>query len=196
MDEEKRGEWFATHISPHETEVRRWLRKQSSNLSIDDLDDIVQEAYARIWAALDLSPIREGRPFFFKVAHNILLAGVRRAAVVSIEPIGDTDAPRISSLEPGPEREANGQQVLALVGMAISRLPERRRRVFELKRIEGLTIEEIATKLLISKKTVQNHLTKALAFITEAVGSGADSMDGLGTLFGTDENDRDDRAEH
>ena len=44
----------------------------------------------------------------------------------------------------------------------IAQMPERRREVVTLSRIEGLSNDEIATTLGISKKTVENHLNAAL----------------------------------
>ena len=193
MDEQKRAEWFSAHISPYEAEIRGWLRRQVPNLSQDDLDDLIQEAYARIWRKQDLSLIRDGRPFFFKVARNLLLERVRRARIVSIEPIGDFDDSRISSNEPGPERQINAQQVLELARIAIARLPSRCRRVFELQRFEGLPYRDIAEQMGISEKTVQAQLIKALAYITEVVGSEVASVGDPDTWIGSDKDDTDDQ---
>jgi RNA polymerase sigma-70 factor (ECF subfamily) len=44
-------------------------------------------------------------------------------------------------------------------------LPERRKEIFLKSRFEGLSIKEIAEKLKISHKTVENQLTDALKFI-------------------------------
>lgn len=45
----------------------------------------------------------------------------------------------------------------------VSEMPEKRRKVFRLSRDKGLKNEEIAKQLNISKRTVENHLTAALA---------------------------------
>jgi RNA polymerase sigma-70 factor (ECF subfamily) len=44
-------------------------------------------------------------------------------------------------------------------------LPKRRKEIFIKSRLEGLCIKEIAEKLKISHKTVENQLTEALKFI-------------------------------
>jgi RNA polymerase sigma-70 factor (ECF subfamily) len=41
-------------------------------------------------------------------------------------------------------------------------MPEMRKKVFELNRLQGLTYREIAELLSISEKAVDNHLTKAV----------------------------------
>jgi RNA polymerase sigma-70 factor, ECF subfamily len=45
---------------------------------------------------------------------------------------------------------------------SLEKLPERCREVFELSRLHGLKNKEIASKLNISEKTVENQITKAL----------------------------------
>jgi len=43
------ADWFAEHVQPHEAMLRAWLANRfGSQLSIDD---IVQEAYMRVWRA-------------------------------------------------------------------------------------------------------------------------------------------------
>jgi DNA-directed RNA polymerase specialized sigma24 family protein len=44
-----RHQWIADHILPWEAEVRRWLGRYTRTLRADDIDDLIQEAYARLW---------------------------------------------------------------------------------------------------------------------------------------------------
>lgn len=48
---------------------------------------------------------------------------------------------------------------------AIDALPPRRREVFKLSRIDGMTYEEIAEKLSISRSAVNQHIIAALLFL-------------------------------
>ena len=50
-----------------------------------------------------------------------------------------------------------------LVCGALSQMPARRRKVFEMSRLQGLSHEEIATLLNISVKTVYSHIDHALS---------------------------------
>jgi len=56
-----------------------------------------------------------------------------------------------------------------LVLMAVEKMPEKRRRVFELSRYEGMKNAEIAGKLGISLKTVENHINHAIKHIKEVI---------------------------
>ena len=50
---------------------------------------------------------------------------------------------------------------------AINQLPEQRRKVFQLSRLDELSHKEIGEQLSISPKTVEDHLTKALKKLRE-----------------------------
>jgi len=55
---------------------------------------------------------------------------------------------------------------VTLVAKAIAELPPRARTVLQLARIEGYSQKEIAAQMGITPKTVENHLTRALAQLT------------------------------
>ena len=54
-----------------------------------------------------------------------------------------------------------------LFNKSLTKLPERCREVFELSRLHGLKNREIAAKLNLSEKTVENQITKALHVLKE-----------------------------
>ena len=53
------------------------------------------------------------------------------------------------------------------INQTIEKLPEQRKRIFKLSRLEGLKYREIAEKLNISPKTVEAQMGKALKFLRE-----------------------------
>ena len=53
----------------------------------------------------------------------------------------------------------------ALFNESLKKLPERCREIFELSRFQGLKNGEIAAKLNLSEKTVENQMTKALRIL-------------------------------
>ncbi|MEO9511217.1 MAG: RNA polymerase sigma-70 factor [Flavobacteriaceae bacterium] len=57
------------------------------------------------------------------------------------------------------------EELSSLVNILIEKLPSRCREVFKLKHYEGLSNKEIASTLIISTKTVEAHVTKALGFL-------------------------------
>jgi len=58
-------------------------------------------------------------------------------------------------------------ELLELANKAIESLPPRRKAVYKLSKQEGLKIKEIASKLNISPRTAENHLTRALKYLKE-----------------------------
>ncbi|MCX6950974.1 MAG: RNA polymerase subunit sigma-24, partial [Verrucomicrobia bacterium] len=56
-------EWFAEHVLPHEPMLRAWLRGRFPSLA--DLDDVVQETFARVLQAYAHAPIGSPKAFLF-----------------------------------------------------------------------------------------------------------------------------------
>ncbi|MOA00139.1 RNA polymerase sigma factor [compost metagenome] len=50
-------------------------------------------------------------------------------------------------------------------------MPEQRRLVFTLSRVDGLSYDEIAQQLNISKRTVENQVYRAMTFLKEHIDS-------------------------
>jgi RNA polymerase sigma-70 factor (ECF subfamily) len=61
------------------------------------------------------------------------------------------------------------RQELDRLRAVVAALPVQCRRVFELRKFEGLSHRDIARLMSLSEKTVENHLTRALARIAEVL---------------------------
>lgn len=168
MDEAAKYRWIAAHILPHEADVRGWLVRHVRTLPGTDADDLIQESYARLWSS-DLSAIENGRAYFFTVVRNLVLEHARRARIVPMERMGEIDALRIVSEEPGPERHVSARQELEQLCRILDRLPPQCRRTFELRKFNGLSIRETARVMGVTESTVEKHLTKALSMILDAI---------------------------
>ena len=73
------------------------------------------------------------------------------------------------NLSLSPEEQVYADEIGLLVAMAVKKMPEQRRKIYELSREEGLPNEEIAKRLNISKKTVENQLSLALKELKQVV---------------------------
>jgi len=192
MDDQARWDWIAAHILIYEGEVRGWLRRKVRTLSPEDIDDVLQEAYARLWsAAADFSRIRNGRAYFYTIVRRLLLEQARRARIIPMERIGEIESLHIISSEPGPERLTSARQVLEHVRRIVANLPPRCRRAFELQNFAGLSQREIAHSMGISEKTVEIHLAKAFTRIVETIGAEPASVGEIETTLETDGNEVD-----
>lgn len=161
--------WVGSEILPHESAVRAWLRR---SLDPEDLEDVIQEAYCQIARLDDVSHIRNGRAYLFTTARSVVLMRLRRARVVSIETVTEIDALSLEEGEPSPERIVAGRRELARVRRLIAGLPDRWRRIIELRKIEGLSQREVAEALGVPEHTVENEVRKGLKAILGAIAEG------------------------
>jgi RNA polymerase sigma factor (sigma-70 family) len=174
MDEAARLRWIASQILPYEGEVRGWLAAHAASLNRSDVDDIIQEAYSRLWTA-NLTQVANSRAYLYSVIRNLLAERARRARVVPLERMGEIEALRIISEDPGPERSVSARQELARLMKLIARLPRQCRRAFELRTFDGLSQRDIASTMGISEKTVEKHLAKALVRVMSGMEDSARS---------------------
>jgi len=152
--------WFAEAVQPLDGEVRGFLRHRFP--AITEVDDLVQEAYARIWRARTLGPIRNPRAFLFQIVRNLAHDHHRRGAKNPPVPLTDLEAERVFDGEPSAAEQASRQQEREILLAAVRALPERCREVVLLRYLDGLSYKEIATQLNLSPETVKVHLTKGL----------------------------------
>jgi RNA polymerase sigma factor (sigma-70 family) len=164
-----RARWLAQHIVPHERAIRSWLARRTHDL---DIDDIVQEMYARLASLDDADGIRNPRQYAAQTAISIALNLARHARVVPMIPIGDFEELGLASLEPSPEHTVNSQDELRELENTLQELPPLCRKAFLLRRVDGLSQKEVAEKLGISVKTVEKYMARSVRFLIEIYGRG------------------------
>jgi len=151
-------------VLPHEPALRSWLRRKTVHGL--EVDDIVQETYARLSALESVAGIRDAKTYTFQVAHSIVISYVRHSRVVPIFAVDHLDAFGMASEEPGPESQTNDHQELQRLAEAISQLPGKIRDVFVLRRVHGLSQREVAKHLGLAESTVEKHFSKGLLLIS------------------------------
>ena len=159
--------WVADCVMPHEAKVRAWLAR--SRVSQEDVDDVIQEAYCRLSALDGFEAIARPDAYFFSIARNLLAQQMRRARIVRIEAVAEIEALSPFDDAPSPERQAGGRIELARVRELVAALPERCRRIFELRKIEGVPQREIARMLGVSESKVENDAAKGVRMILAAL---------------------------
>ncbi|WP_114953986.1 RNA polymerase sigma factor [Sphingosinicella terrae] len=152
---------------PHEPEVRAWLSR--SRVPDDQIDDVVQEAYCRLAALERIDMIDRPGAYFFSIARNLLLAQIRRQRIVSIESVAEIEAMAPFDDAPSAERALDGKLELARVRAVLATLPERCRRIFEMRKIDGVPQKEIAARLGVNEGIVENESRKGLLLILAAL---------------------------
>jgi RNA polymerase sigma factor (sigma-70 family) len=133
--------------------------------------DLVQESYARVYAAPNNDEVIEPRALLYTTARNLVTDHHRRATVreqveVPNESNERGDTPDLDigmgpeSLEP--EAVFAGRQRLAAIEEVVAQLPPRPREAFVLYKLDGLTRGEVAERMGVSVKTVETHLAIAM----------------------------------
>lgn len=162
--------WFNDQVLVHEPALRSYLRQYLRQPT--DIEDCIQETYARVLSMTDASraAVRNWRAFMFTTARNVGLNQLRRQRVISLDTIAELDASGVL-LDEGPPtyEEVNSRQELTLLGGAISALPERCRQVFTLRKLYGLSQKQIAARLGIAENTVEQHIAKAVRLVTRSL---------------------------
>ncbi|RZA17847.1 MAG: sigma-70 family RNA polymerase sigma factor [Lysobacteraceae bacterium] len=170
-------QWFIQTILVHEEALLRYLRHNWSHR--DEVHDLRQEVYARVYEAAGKALPTQPKAFLFASARHLLADRARRARVVSIEPMGDFEPSHVLVDDVSPERWCGGRQALKRLSDAFDRLPDRCREVVWLRRVEELSQKEVALRLGISEKTVEKHIAKGMRLLAgHLFGGDALSRDG------------------
>lgn len=161
-------DWFTHEILVHEAALQHFLALSWAHR--DEIADLRQETYARVYEAAARERPRQPRAFLFATARHLMADRVRRSKVVSIEPMGDFEPSSVLMDEVSPERWCGGRQGLARLAEAFDRLPDRCREVVWLRRVEDLSQREVAQRMGISEKTVEKHIAKGMRLIAGHLG--------------------------
>ncbi len=164
-----RAQWLAVNIIPHERAIRSWLARRTHDL---DIDDIVQEMYARLAALDDPEKISNPRQYASQTAISIALNLVRHARVVPMIAIGEFEGLELASLEPSAEKIVSSQEELRQLENTLAELPDTCRTAFLLRRVEGLSQKEVAEKLGVSIKAVEKYMARSIRLLIEVYGGG------------------------
>jgi RNA polymerase sigma factor (sigma-70 family) len=152
-----RNAWLLREIHVHEAQLRGYLRRFLKRSS--DLADGIQETYARLLSLPDceLALIRSPHAFLFTVARNVALEALRKQRVISRNVTLELDLVDAADNSPSAYEQLNSREELELLAQAVASLPERRRQVLTLRKLDGLSQKEIAARLGISENTVVKH---------------------------------------
>ncbi|MBD5782055.1 RNA polymerase sigma factor [Pelagicoccus sp. NFK12] len=159
-DLKERGSWFTEEILPHEERLRKWLRSQFDLR--DGVDDVVQEAFMQVYKASEKRPITNPKAYLYSIARNASYKKLKKDAMLVSESFEESST--VVPFEPskGSDDWVIYQEEVGMLRDAIQRLPKKCRKIFVMRRIQGLSHAEIAERLGISVNTVSAQLTIGL----------------------------------
>jgi RNA polymerase sigma factor (sigma-70 family) len=123
-------------------------------------EDIVQEALLRTYQ--HSAELIEPRAFAFTAARNLVADSRRRGRLAKTDILGDFSHSSVVPSSGSPEGGALLEEEHRLLQEAVQQLPPQCRAAFTLRVFQGWSYKEIALRLGISPKTVENHIGRAL----------------------------------
>jgi RNA polymerase sigma factor (sigma-70 family) len=148
----------------YDSELRAFLRRLVGNAA--DAEELLQETYARLHDFPQRAAVRSVRALARRIAKNLAIDRLRRAAVVTIDLMSDMETLNVQDSVASPEDQVDEAQRKKLLRAARERLPHRCREVVDLRFEHGLSYVEIAHHLGISAETVKKQLHKAAELLT------------------------------
>jgi RNA polymerase sigma-70 factor (family 1) len=141
--------------------------------------ELTQDVFIRLWTNRNaLAGIDNFAGYLFVMTKNEVLSQLRKKRNQPETP--DETLPEEVWI---PDQQLQYKQAYAIIINGIERLPPVRKQVFKMSRNEGLSYDEIATRLNISRNGVKDHIVKALLFLRNYIRLHSDSFQILLFLF-------------
>ena len=146
---------FKAHYSPLCSYANQFIK------DLEVSEEVVQEVMLKIWVNRDSL-------VFTSSIRSYLFRAVRNGCMNVLKHIDIREEYKAASEQETRKSQRSGEDEMIIIELeqkirdAIDRLPLERRKVFIMSRYDGLTYSQIAEKLGISVKTVENQMGKAL----------------------------------
>lgn len=161
----------------HKIQVEAWYTQHSNELIAYitkhfDIDRAAAEDIAHLTMVRmtnTSSEIRNIRVFAFRVAHNLAIDACRREQLHNRKH-EELQQSTFQQNDISPEREYSGKQLLSKINSVIWSMPEKRRKLFTMHRLEQLSYAEIDRRTGLSESAVRKHVAKGLDDCLNAMG--------------------------
>jgi RNA polymerase sigma-70 factor (family 1) len=129
------------------------------------LDELTQDVFVRIWEKRDrLEAVESFKGYLFLVTRNVVFNFIRALKVrQKVKELDESSSPPVNDLE----NELLFKQYYEIALEAMNKLPPGRRKVLKMSIDDGLSLDEIATELSISRSGVKKQLYAATAYVRQ-----------------------------
>jgi RNA polymerase sigma-70 factor (family 1) len=129
--------------------------------SVELAQDAVQEVFLKLWARREqMAKVKNLEAFIFIMGRNLVIDSLKKK-ISNLAIYQDTDDCLPDDLLL-PHDQVDLKQLQKNIADAIEKLPPQQKNIFRMSREDGLNHEQIAQRLGIGKKTVKNHIVRAL----------------------------------
>ena len=131
----------------------------------DDAEEVVQNTFVKLWKDKGHIHIQTSlKSYLYSSVRNSCLNQKKH---IEIRESYKQDNKRVLDEGDNLEAEIEANELRAKINTAIKKLPLQRQKVFVMSRFDGLKYKEIAKKLKISPKTVENHMGLTIKYLKE-----------------------------
>ena len=147
-------------VASHGDQLRRFLLARVRNIA--DVPDITQEVYLRMLRVPFVESIRSPEAYLFTVAQHVVQQHTLKSAALPSAQLALALNAQSATVHADPAQELVASQCLDRLQEVLEKLSPKARAVFILSRRDGLSFDEIAVRLSVSKPMVKKYLMKAL----------------------------------
>ena len=134
-------------------------------------EDVLQEVFIKLWANRSASTqIEIPEAYILSIAKNTTIDWLRKLSRQT-SLIADL-ATQIEASANNVENKMSLNSLETIIAAALSQLSGQKQKVFQLSKVIGLSHDEIAAELQLSKSTVKNHLSETVKFIRKQIHPG------------------------
>ncbi len=124
-------------------------------------EDVVQDAWVKLTEAPPDAELRQPASYLFRLVRNLAIDRARRLALEIRHGAAEDVPQEAPSGVPSPEQAAIHQDLVRDLERVLADLPDRTRLVFEMHRVGGYSVDEVARALDVSPSFVYRLLREA-----------------------------------
>lgn len=130
----------------------------------DDAEEIVQNMFLKFWEKRDLLTVQTSlKAYLYKCVYHDSLNFLKHQKIKN--KYQDFASYTMNTKNEPASSKVEMTELTFNIGLALNKLPEQCRTIFQMSRFEELKYKEIADRLGLSVKTIENQMGKALRIL-------------------------------